>query len=163
MAKFDGLGIGKDGRSMKIAKNLPPAPRLKRPALLSLEELEDILLQKRFFMDWFGAVEDAVFRAALQGKTVKHKLVYGRSVRQWKSPVLANRFFNQFEVPLRDRQKITLISPSQAEKLVKANKKELSLALKEVCFKPQGKLTLVSSDDKREAAFQNMESYFDDI
>jgi hypothetical protein len=151
-----------NGRTMR--KNIGKAPRLRNVEGLSLEELEDILGYKKFYMDWFNDVESMVYKEAQRGKTKKYKLVHGRSFRTWKSIRAANEFFNRFNIKKRDREKVTMISPAQAEKIVRVSRKELSEALNEVCFKPPGKLTLVPMDDKRKSAIDiedDILSYFD--
>jgi hypothetical protein len=136
---------------------------MKEPDRLGLDELEDILERKAFYLDWFNAVEALVFRAAEAGLTKKFKIVEGRSFRQWKSPILANELLAKYNIPKRAREIRKLISPAQAEKIIRANRKELAAAMKDVTFKPAGKLTLVSMSDKRDAAVGvDTDSYFED-
>jgi hypothetical protein len=136
---------------------------IKQVRQLSIEELEGILMQKAFYVDWFNTVESAVFKAAQQGKTKKFKIVNGRSFRQWNSPVAAKAFFSQFEIPREDWEIRKMISPAQALKVSSANKKDLSKALEEVTTKPPGKLTLVPMDDKRQAVTMgDYGDYFDE-
>lgn len=91
------------------------------------------------------------FEDLLEGRRFPgYKLVRGRSTRKWKSEENAKRWLIKY-MSMRegDLYEKKMLSPPKVEKKIKALKKDPDFH--RLVDKPEGKLTMVPEDDKREA------------
>lgn len=120
------------------------------PALLTNEDIADILAAAGELKAWAGDVEAYALEQALKGVSFHgFKLVEGRSLRQLTNEEEAVRILLENGV---DEEKLyirSLVGIPAMEKLV--GKRRLGEILKEHIVKPQGKPTLVKETDKRPA------------
>ena len=122
---------------------------LKKPELLTKEELEELLPELGDLEEWIKKVKDYALAQAIAGEKIKgFKLVEGRSVAKYKDErALIRRLeANGYQKAIFYKSP-ELISVSDLKKILKrdfANYEDL-------IEKPQGKLTLVPETDKRPA------------
>ena len=116
-----------------------------KPDTLTDKELKVILDNAKLIKSWLDAVESHVFDTLNRGQAFDgYKLVEGRSSRTWQDEKKA---IEALKEKLDESQLYTqkLISPAQAEKLLKKDK----VILSELIIKSEGKPTLVPDCDKR--------------
>jgi hypothetical protein len=120
----------------------------KRPALLSSEEIADILGRAEALQQWVSDVEAYALQSALDGTTYAGwKLVEGRSVRKYADDLKVAETLKAAgydEALLYERK---LLGLTAMEKLV--GKKKLTETLGDLIVKPAGKPVLVPESDKR--------------
>lgn len=112
---------------------------------LSDKETRLILDNSKLIKSWLDAVESHVMAKLLSGDSFDgYKLVEGRSLRRWTDEAQAQELLLS---KLTKEQVFTskLITPAQAEKLLKKDK----TLLEAVITKPEGAPTLVKTEDKR--------------
>lgn len=124
----------------------------KRPAKLTVEEIADILDQSEKISKWVKTVNDYALDQALNNGVVfpGFKLVEGRSNRKYakdESEIGAHLMLLGY--PEEEIFTKSLKGVSNMEKLL--GKKTFNEILGDYVVKPQGKPTLVHSDDKRPA------------
>lgn len=129
-----------------------PAP-LK--ASLDAQQLAYILDRIGLIKSWMGEVEAVAHAALMDGREVPgYKLVEGRAgPRKWTDEVKAEKLLKAWKVPADFRYVKSLISPTQAEKLLKL-KTLTDEQWTELCgyvFREPGKPTVVPASDKRPA------------
>ena len=127
-------------------KNLAVAKKeFQPPFLLNDDEIEEILDKSEEITEWLNTVKDFALSEAIKGhKYAKYKLVEGRSNRKWTdemevASVVKNAGFNPYETKV--------LSVTSMQSLI--GKKRFEELLNAYVFKPKGKLTLASRDDKR--------------
>ena len=116
-----------------------------KPDTLTHKELRVIQDNAKLIKSWLDAVESHIFDMLLSGEDFAgYKLVEGRSTRAWQDEQKA---IEVLKTRLDESQLYTqkLISPAQAEKLLKKDK----VILSELIVKSEGKPTLVPDCDKR--------------
>lgn len=124
-------------------------------ASLDGEQMAYILSQAGLIKTWLTEVEAAAHAALLDGQEVPgYKLVEGRAgSRKWSDEAKAEKLLKAWKVPADYRYVKTLISPTQAEKLIKL--KTISAEQwDELCgyvSREPGKPTVVPASDKRPA------------
>ena len=127
-------------RNLTIAKQ-----EFHPPYLLNDSEIEKILDISEDITEWLNTVKDYALSEAIKGhKFIKYKLVEGRSFRKWTdevavAKVVENAGYNPYESNLR--------SVASMQSLI--GKKKFEQLLSSFIFKPKGKLTLASRNDKR--------------
>jgi len=129
-----------------------PAP-LK--ASLDAQQLAYILDRIGLIKSWMGEVEAAAHAALMEGREVPgYKLVEGRAgSRKWTDESKADKLLKAWKVPADFRYVKSLISPTQAEKLLKL-KTLTDEQWTELCgyvSREPGKPTVVPASDKRPA------------
>lgn len=129
-----------------------PAP-LK--ASLDAQQLAYILDRIGLIKSWMGEVEAAAHAALMEGREVPgYKLVEGRAgSRKWTDESKAEKLLKAWKVPADFRYVKSLISPTQAEKLLKL-KTLTDEQWDELCgyvSREPGKPTVVPASDKRPA------------
>ncbi|WP_350343252.1 DUF2800 domain-containing protein [Proteinivorax tanatarense] len=131
----------------------------KEPALLTDEEITEVLLQAQEFKKWATDVESYAFEKARCGKTWPGmKLVEGRATRKYTSEKeVAEKLLNAGYPEERIYSK-SLLSLTKLEK--ELGKKEFSQIIGDLIKKPPGKLRLVPEDDKRPAVKSSAEIDF---
>ena len=124
-------------------------------ASLDVQQLAYILDRIGLIKSWMGEVEAAAHAALMEGREVPgYKLVEGRAgSRKWTDESKAEKLLKAWKVPADFRYVKSLISPTQAEKLLKL--KTLSdEQWAELCgyvSREPGKPTVVPASDKRPA------------
>lgn len=118
-------------------------------ALLGVDDIARILPKLDYIRDWCDAVRTAAVREAEFGNKIPGwKMVAGkRGARQWSDPKQVEAIVrNSMRIPIPLAYKMSLISPTQAEKAFKPKQYE---RLKEFIEQPDGKPALVPESDKR--------------
>lgn len=126
--------------------NLQLASYEFKPAdLLDDDEIEDIIGKIDNLVEWGNSIKEYALNEALKGKKwSKYKLVEGRSNRKFKSEEEVAKVVSDAGYDPYDKK---LLSITDMTKLLgKAKFVEL---LNKYIYKPQGKPTLVSIEDKR--------------
>lgn len=138
-------------------------PTLPEVSQLTYEQISALVKNKKQIEKWLSSLEDFVFHHLNSGKRISgFKLVQGREGnRAWTDAAKADRFLARF-IPKKERTKTTLVSPAQAEKLLKS--KELpdnfeALFKKQISRSTAGKI-LAGSDDPRTALNIDAQSEF---
>jgi hypothetical protein len=128
---------------------------------LSPDEIAAILPQLDLITGWIKAVKEHAIGEIEHGRAIPgHKLVAGRSLRQWDDAEAAEAALRAVKkLKVADIFTKKLISPSQAEKLL--GKKHKLLA--EHVVKPQGKPTLAPETDSRPALAPDVEHDFEQV
>ena len=127
-----------------------------KPDTLTDKELKVILDNAKLIKSWLDAVESHVFDKLNDGQDFDgYKLVEGRSTRAWLNEDAAAQVLLKSGLEPDTLYTKKLISPAQAEKVLKKDKGILS----ELISKSDGKPTLVPSCDKRDAI--NSSNMFD--
>lgn len=122
----------------------------KKPALLTDEEIGEILRQAEELQKWVADVSAYALEQALAGKQYEGwKLVEGRSIRKYADEIKVADTLKAagFDEALLYERKLNGIT--NMEKLV--GKKKLTELLGNLLVKPAGKPVLVPESDKREA------------
>ena len=116
-----------------------------KPDTLTDKELKVILDNAKLIKSWLDAVESHIFDMLNRGQSFDgYKLVEGRSTRSWQDEKQATIVLeSKLDKDVLYTKK--LISPAQAEKLLKTDK----TILLDLISKGEGKPTLVPSCDKR--------------
>lgn len=126
----------------------------KDPRKLSNDEISFILKNSALFKDWLSSIDSLAFSKLNRGENIPDfKLVQGKSNRIWKNEKKAEKALKKFKLILTEIFTKKIISPAQAETLLKKKKfkKEQIKKLDSVINKPKGKITLASIKDKRPA------------
>lgn len=130
----------------RALKNLELAGyEFKQADLLTDDEIEEIIDKTDDLVEWANSVKDYALAEALKGKRwSRHKLVEGRSNRKFKSEdevikIIEDAGYDPYDKKLRSITDLTKL-------LGKARFVEL---LDKYIYKPVGKPTLVSIEDKR--------------
>lgn len=128
----------------------PPAGALPDPGDIGDEQLQFIMANAGQVMDWLRAVEAHVMARLERGEEFPgYKLVEGRSNRRWKDEEAVDKYLRGRGLKKGERYVSKLVSPAQAEKLLKPLEgPDLPERFWE---KPEGKLKLVPEADKRPA------------
>lgn len=128
----------------------PVTGEIKKPPLLSNEEVGQILKKAQFLKDWVGKLEDYALNTLVKGEAIPGwKIVEGRSNRELDN---ADATFAELikagyeEAVLYNKKPVPL---GELEKLVSREDREAILG-KHV-IKPQGAPRLAPEDDKRPA------------
>lgn len=125
----------------------------QEPALLSDEEIADILERTPALIEWANSVHEYAQNSAInQGKVWPgFKLVEGMSRRKWlDEDAVAEAIFSKIPEASEDQvYDMKLKTITQIEKIF--GKKVVDEQLSDVIVKPQGKPTLVPISDKRPA------------
>ncbi len=133
-------------QSMETAK----ASGMEAPALLTDEEIGDLLIRGKLLVQWYKDLEEYATKALLNGKPIPGwKLVAGWSNRTFTDQDAAIQAVIKAgydEALVYDRKPKTL---SQLEELM--GKKEFKEKISSFVVKPLGKPTLAEASDKREA------------
>lgn len=147
------------GKCAALAKYALSVAGLELPASLKasldVQQLAYILDRIGLIKTWMGEVEAAAHAALLEGREVPgYKLVEGRAgSRKWTDESKAEKLLKAWKVPADFRYVKSLISPTQAEKLLKL-KTITDEQWGELCgyvSREPGKPTVVPASDKRPA------------
>ena len=135
-----------------------PVIELPRPEALTREQRQRIISGRKVLEKFLEAVEDQEMTELLAGAApINFKLVEGKSNRQWSDEEAAQKLLRNHLTAEQTNPPSTLISPAQAEKLLKginlSSKFENKFAT--LITKPPGKPSLVPVSDKRPALMMN--------
>jgi hypothetical protein len=133
-------------------KSIETATRFESPDLISDDEMaHEVLPSLPVIRTWLEAVETYALKQALAGSTFDgYKVVAGRSIRKIVNPDAVMATLDEHGFRADDYLKPSeLRSLGDLERLV--GKKRFSELCGSFIDKPQGKPTLVTIDDKREA------------
>ena len=124
--------------------------KFKEPALLTNDEIGDVLSRGDRLKAWHKDVEEYVFNRALEGEHFDGwKLVEGKSNRKIMDELAAVEKLKEAGIDEALLYKREMYGITQLEKNV--GKKKLAETLGNLIQKPAGKPTLVPESDKREA------------
>lgn len=121
------------------------------PDTLSLDEIGTLLPKLAELTRWAADVQQYALDQALAGHGVPgHKLVEGRSLRQWRDPAAVAAALRRLKYREADYYTKVLIGIGAAEKLL-GGPKTAAPILDPLTVKPPGKPALVPEADKRPA------------
>lgn len=122
----------------------------KSVATLSPAEVSEMLPMVPMIESWCKALQEQALSTIMGGTTIpNYKVVEGRSIRKLKDEKALLEALMANGVDKELVTKTSLIGLGELEKLL--GKKEFANTYGDHIYKPQGKPTLVTSDDKREA------------
>ena len=137
-----------------------------RVPLLTVEQLAEIYSQADFIESWLNAVRDRVSSELNAGHAVPgFKLVTGKQGnRAWSDEEAARALLkDQFRYKDSDVFSMKLISPTQAEKLIKKEKPRRWTKVEALITRADGKPTVAPETDPRPALNINPVNDFDDV
>ena len=137
-----------------------------RVPLLTVEQLAEIYSQADFIESWLKAVRDRVSSELNAGHAVPgFKLVTGKQGnRAWGDEDAARALLkDQFRYKDSDVFSMKLISPTQAEKLIKKEKPRRWTKVEALITRSDGKPTVAPESDPRPALNINPVNDFDDV
>jgi len=121
------------------------------PKTLSLEQIADLLPRLDELKRWADDVQQYALRQALDGQAVPgHKLVAGRSIRQWRDEAETIKALRKLKYAEGDYLTKKLAGVPAIEKLL-GGKAKAAPVLEHLVHKPEGKPALVLEADKRPA------------
>jgi hypothetical protein len=133
---------------------------LADPSLLTNDDLAEVLARAGIVMDWLRSVESHALTMAEQGATIPgFKLVEKSTHRRWSDADAGLRFLARQGLKMDERTTRKIISPAQAEKKLKGNKRGLK-TLQKYIVKPEGAPKLVPVADKRPEIPTSLEADF---
>ncbi|HDR2795003.1 TPA: DUF2800 domain-containing protein [Enterobacter asburiae] len=142
------------------------AEAVKRVPLLTAEQLAEVYSQADFIESWLKAVRDRVNSELNAGHTVPgFKLVTGKQGnRAWSDEEEARALLkDQFRYKDADVYSMKLISPTQAEKLIKKANPRRWTKVEALITRADGKPTVAPESDPRPALNINPVNDFDDV
>ncbi|WP_302615643.1 DUF2800 domain-containing protein [uncultured Enterobacter sp.] len=137
-----------------------------RVPLLTIDELAEVYSQADFIESWLKAVRDRVNSELNAGHTVPgFKLVTGKQGnRAWGDEEEARALLkDQFRYKDADIYSMKLISPTQAEKLIKKANPRRWTKVEALITRADGKPTVAPESDPRPALNINPVNDFDDV
>lgn len=140
------------GKAQELAKidfaptTDPKTITLPDPATMSMEDIVALKAFQGLFKSYFDSIDGYLLSRLRAGDDVPgYKLVRGKTNRKWKDEESLRADLEVLMDNPDALYKLTLITPAKAEKLLGAD------VVSEFCHKPEGKLTIAPSSDKREA------------
>lgn len=133
-------------------------------AAMSDEEIAAAYAKVDWVKAWVEAVSDEAFRRAMSGQELPGlKLVQGRAgARRWSDEEQAEIVLKRARLKADEMYNKKLISPTQAEKILKDKPRVWHKAAKLVT-QSEGKLHLAPADDKRPAQAPTSTDDFEDV
>ena len=128
-------------------------PDLPSPGELSMLELSVIHENAKAIKNWLEKVDNYLYNKTEEGHNTGYKMVRGKAGnRAYSDESKAEKWLTR-QLKQDERYKKTLVSPAQAEKLLK--KKDVSKAVmanfEKLIYKPKGGRVLAKTSDPREA------------
>lgn len=137
------------------------------PKTMTTEALAKVKRWRKTVEAWFADAEAELQRRVEAGETgYGFKMAQGRSRRTWKNPAVVERVLKRLGVPEREILTRELLSPNQAESVLKAHGiggAEQKNLLAVLVHRPPGKPTLVEDKDPRPALPAPADGAFDDL
>jgi len=134
---------------------------LKDPRKLGNKELAILYHDMKLFVKWFEGLKETLLNKMMDGEEVPGlKPVLGHAKRAWAKDkegevdiALATRCLRSAGLKKADIEKVSIVSPAEAEKWLKANKKDHEKRLKRLeenaVTKVPGSPTIANDTDKR--------------
>jgi hypothetical protein len=123
---------------------------------LSLDQLAKILKHSKAIEQWLKGVTEFAIEEMRRGKEIPtYKLVYGRSIRAWENQVAAEELILDKGIEIEELYTKKFKSPTQMEKTLEPKIWE---EVKELVFKPTGKITLAPETDGRSSVSPDYEA-----
>lgn len=140
---------------------------IEAPAPDAKAALAKHYLMLPLFKKWITAIEESVQAAALNGEMgseVGIKVVVGdQGKRTWDDAAAVEAFMKSKKIREADMYDLKLISPTEAEKRLAESKPRIWKEIEKHIFRPPGKHTVVSIDDKRPAVEIKPAAGFEDL
>lgn len=137
------------------------------PKTLTTEALANAVRWRKTIEAWLSSAEEELQRRVEAGESGHgFKVVKGRSRRAWKNPDVTMRVFKRLGVPEAEFAPPNLVSPNQAESVLKAHGiggSEQKNLLAVLVHRPPGKPTLVQDRDPRPALPSPGDAFGDDM
>lgn len=126
---------------LEVKQKLPSVEELTE------EELSKILTHSKSIENWLNAVGERAIKLAKAGTPIpRYKLVYGRSNRAWSSESEVIAKLEEYGTDLNRLYEKKFLSPTKAEKELTNAEWE---CVRDLVFKPTGKITLAPESDGR--------------
>lgn len=145
-------------RALEVARTEFGVCDFPQPDTLDLPHVAKVLQFAELMSDWVQQVKAHAQSCMEQGEDIPgYKLVRRRSLRRWKDEAEAEAVLKEHVDPYKK----TLVSPAQAEKLVKDKGVDIS----SLWEKPDNGLVIAPADDKRAAVACNssVEDFVDQL
>lgn len=141
------------------------ADAVARVPMLTNEQLAEIYGQADFLESWLKAIRDRVNSELNAGHPVPgFKLVTGKQGnRAWSDEALAEEMLKSFRLKQEQRYSQKVISPTQAEKLLKKDSPRRWTKVEVLITRADGKPTIAPESDPRPALNVNPVNDFDDV
>ena len=146
MGEFDNMDDPQ--RVLEESKTTSVDPKAFAPEWLSV-----CLEMSEFIENWLKAVRGAVEATMFQGGSVPgYKLVQGKQGnRAWKDKVAAENLLKSFRLTIEEMYALKLISPTQAEKLLKKENPRRWKKLQDLISRSEGQPSVAPESDPRPA------------
>ncbi|OMP96479.1 DUF2800 domain-containing protein [Raoultella terrigena] len=141
------------------------ADAVARVPMLTNEQLAEIYGQADFLESWLKAIRDRVNSELNAGHPVPgFKLVTGKQGnRAWSDEALAEEMLKSFRLKQEQMYSQKVISPTQAEKLLKKESPRRWTKVEALITRADGKPTIAPESDPRPALNVNPVNDFDDV
>ncbi|MDV1101785.1 DUF2800 domain-containing protein [Raoultella ornithinolytica] len=141
------------------------ADAVARVPMLTNEQLAEIYGQADFLESWLKAIRDRVNSELNAGHPVPgFKLVTGKQGnRAWSDEALAEEMLKSFRLKQEQMYSQKVISPTQAEKLLKKESPRRWTKVEALITRADGKPTIAPESDPRHALNVNPVNDFDDV
>lgn len=141
------------------------ADAVSRVPMLTNEQLAEIYGQADFLESWLKAIRDRVNSELNAGHPVPgFKLVTGKQGnRAWSDEALAEEMLKSFRLKQEQMYSQKVISPTQAEKLLKKESPRRWTKVEALITRADGKPTIAPESDPRPALNVNPVNDFDDV
>ncbi|TGC25052.1 DUF2800 domain-containing protein [Escherichia sp. E1130] len=141
------------------------ADSIARVPLLTVEQLAEVYSQADFIESWLKAVRDRVNSELNAGHQVPgFKLVTGKlGNRAWSNEAEAEELLKSFRLKQEQMYSMKVISPTQAEKLLKKESPRRWTKAEALITRADGKPTVAPESDPRPALNINPVNDFDDV
>lgn len=141
------------------------ADAVARVPMLTNEQLAEIYGQADFLESWLKAIRDRVNSELNAGHLVPgFKLVTGKQGnRAWSDEALAEEMLKSFRLKQEQMYSQKVISPTQAEKLLKKESPRRWTKVEALITRADGKPTIAPESDPRPALNVNPVNDFDDV
>ena len=138
---------------------------IARVPMLTNEQLAEIYGQADFLESWLKAIRDRVNSELNAGHPVPgFKLVTGKQGnRAWRDEVEAEELLKSFRLKQDQMYSQKVISPTQAEKLLKKDSPRRWTKVEALITRSDGKPTIAPESDPRPALNVNPVNDFDDV
>ncbi|HCK7141796.1 TPA: DUF2800 domain-containing protein [Klebsiella pneumoniae] len=138
---------------------------IARVPMLTNEQLAEIYGQADFLESWLKAIRDRVNSELNAGHPVPgFKLVTGKQGnRAWRNEVEAEELLKSFRLKQDQMYSQKVISPTQAEKLLKKDRPRRWTKVEALITRSDGKPTIAPESDPRPALNVNPVNDFDDV
>jgi len=129
------------------------------PHTLTADEIARLMPKMDALIGWAKSIKIQGERILSDGGILSgYKLVTGRSQRKWRDEKTAEK--NLIKLLGNEARTLKLVSPAQAEKLLGRSR---AAEVTDLCYKPDGKPSLVPESDPRPAIKPDAVIYFSDI